>query len=320
MKKSMIYFLLLISLLVGAVIALPRGPGSSDADRTAVGEGSLAGDSSAFTATKPDFSSDVSNKGASAKADKYSTIRTPANYEAIQAYIRAGNTATLMAALKDPANDATVRNEAANYLSRVQEAELIRALSFILDNPSELPLFRAYATQHLGLLADAGRSSNAQALAKLHELLGDTRIEVRREAVLALARKNDHQAVQIVLDSLKKAKVETNIDRDVAIRCLKDLDRRDQIPNIRPYAKDSNEATQIAALVALSQWKDEESRDVFIAAADSKNARVQRAGKMALQRLGDPKAATAQTPPEKAPASCCGDIPSATKTEPLKQK
>ena len=74
--------------------------------------------------------------------------------------------------------------------------------------------------------------------------------------------------------------------RDLAIRCVQRLGMREHIPCIRKYVRDPNDATRIAAIVALSQWGDEESRPAFVKASESSNPRLQRCGKMALDRLG----------------------------------
>jgi len=47
----------------------------------------------------------------------------------------------------------------------------------------------------------------------------------------------------------------------------------------------TDEVIRIAAVVALSQWEDEQSRPAFEKAAESQSVRLQRAGKAALKRL-----------------------------------
>ena len=73
--------------------------------------------------------------------------------------------------------------------------------------------------------------------------------------------------------------------RDLTIRCVTLLDSKQYIPTIRQYLYDKNEVIRIAAIVALSQWGDEKSRDAFQKAAESNSVRLQRAGKAALKRL-----------------------------------
>jgi len=74
---------------------------------------------------------------------------------------------------------------------------------------------------------------------------------------------------------------------DLAIRCVKLLDLKEHIPAIRKYLYDKNNVIRIAAIAALSQWQDEQSKPAFQKAADSKSVRLQRAGKAALERLED---------------------------------
>jgi HEAT repeat protein len=77
--------------------------------------------------------------------------------------------------------------------------------------------------------------------------------------------------------------------RDLAIRCVKLLDLKQYMPTIRQYLYDKNEVIRIAAIVALSQWQDEQSRPAFEKAVNSKSVRLQRAGKAALKRLDEKK-------------------------------
>ena len=183
----------------------------------------------------------------------------------------------LVYCLKDISEEDTIRNEVANLLKRSHYPGLANALIDVLDNPSEKPRFRSFAVQHLGELSATGESS---ILAKLRQCLDDKDAEVRREALLALVRQKDDSASQAAVRQL--ADVET---RDLAIRCVRELDLREQIPNVRKYLNDSNEVVRIAAIVALSQWFDDESRTAFDDAAASKSMRLQSAGAAALARL-----------------------------------
>jgi len=73
--------------------------------------------------------------------------------------------------------------------------------------------------------------------------------------------------------------------RDLVIRLLHRDDRRTSIPAMRELADDADEATRIAAIAVLGQWRDESSRPLFLAAADSSSWRVRRAGALALRML-----------------------------------
>ncbi|MCY3018397.1 MAG: HEAT repeat domain-containing protein [Planctomycetota bacterium] len=231
----------------------------------------------------------------------------------------------LVAVLTDPTDDDTARNEVANLLQRSKYPGLADALCEVLDNSEEKPRFRSYAAQHLGLLAgkqepqmntderrlgdmgtgglgdgetgrggdaDRGRRGDAEMItARLRQALSDRDVPVRREALLALVRKKDPQAIETAVAWLqpqtRNQKPETVVV-DLAIRCVYELGLREHIPTIRKYARDPNDVVRIAAIVALSQWGDEESRPAFEEAAQSKTVRLQRAGKAALERLGKP--------------------------------
>ena len=60
---------------------------------------------------------------------------------------------------------------------------------------------------------------------------------------------------------------------------------REHIPTIRLYARDPNEVVRIAAIVCLSDCRDEESRDAFEDAAKSLSVRLERCGQAAIKWL-----------------------------------
>ena len=77
--------------------------------------------------------------------------------------------------------------------------------------------------------------------------------------------------------------------RDEAVRCVKLLDLREHAVTLRglarPAGNEVSEDARIAAIVALSQWGDAESRSAFEEAAASSSPRLQRAGRAALEAL-----------------------------------
>jgi hypothetical protein len=190
----------------------------------------------------------------------------------------------LLAVVGDVQDNDAVRNEVINLLRRSNCTRLPNALIGVLENPAEQQRFRAFAVQHLGSMDLPNDAELRQRVTrKLQESLQDRHVDVRREALLALIRRRDSIATQAAVTWLTSGDSE-NV-RDLAIRCVVDLDLREHVPTIRKYLKDENEVVRIAAIVALSQWGDEESRPVFEQAAASNVVRLQRAGKAALERL-----------------------------------
>ena len=197
--------------------------------------------------------------------------------------------AVLVAVLSDPEDDDTVRNEVANLLSRSRYFGLADALIKVLDNPVDSPRFRSFAMQHLGQLDIPNDFDLREKVAKtLQQSLDDRHVEVRREALLALVRKKEPMGTGTAIKWLTSDAREREEIRDLAIRCVHELDLREHIPLIRQRARDENEVVRIAAIVALSQWGDEESRPAFQEAVESKVMRLQRAGKAAIERLNNP--------------------------------
>ena len=187
----------------------------------------------------------------------------------------------------DARGDDTSRHEALEYLHRVKYHRIIDILESVLSNPNEGERFRSFCIQHLWMNLDSGGQSEvARVVLLLHNGLTDKDLPIRREALLALARMGDplgqETAVKWLLDE------NASNTRDLAIRCVHDLNMKEHIPTIRKYLYDPDEVIRIAAIVALSQWDDEESRPAFSAAAKSDSIRVQRAGQAALTRLSQP--------------------------------
>jgi hypothetical protein len=79
---------------------------------------------------------------------------------------------------------------------------------------------------------------------------------------------------------------------NAVIRCCYDLKLKENIPAIRPFARDSNEVVRIAALVVLSDWRDKESLPAMQEAAESKSGRLSGCGKMAVAKMAKPEEAT----------------------------
>jgi hypothetical protein len=186
--------------------------------------------------------------------------------------------------LLDTAEDDAVRNEAANLLRRSGWPGLTEALTRVLDDPRETPRFRAFAVQHLWQTLDSGGdAATSGTMVRLREALSDGPVEVRREALLALARLRDPSAAEAV--GLWLAAREAHGLRDAAIRCAYDLGLREHIPLIRERLRDGDEAVRIAAIAALSRWGDVESRGAFEEAARSGSVRLRRCAEAALKRL-----------------------------------
>ncbi len=199
--------------------------------------------------------------------------------------------------LRDPQDDDAVRNEAANLLRRSDDAGLTDDLINVLKNPAEGPRFRSFCIQHLWQqLEKAGADEREKIVTVLHQSLSDRHVEVRREALLALVRMCDQKGQETAAAWLTAPGPEADAVRDLAIRCVQELDLREYMPEIRKHIRASNEVVRIAAIVALSQWGDEESRPAFEEAAKLSSVRLQRAGKAALERLDKARGQKAQAP------------------------
>ncbi len=194
---------------------------------------------------------------------------------------------TLAQLLSDPAEDDTVRHEIASLLFRSGYAPLEACLFKILENPAEKERFRSWAVQHLGnLLLDVNYAGDRQVLAdRIRALLTDRHRYVQRMAIQALVQHNDPAVLAKVREMLSDPAPDADAMRDFAIHVAQDKNMREHIPVIRPYARSTNDIIRIAAIVALSQWGDNESRPAIEEAATSRVVRVQRCAKAALAKL-----------------------------------
>jgi hypothetical protein len=198
--------------------------------------------------------------------------------------------ATLAKQLSDPKEDRVVRNEIVNLLFRSNYPELEGVLLKILENPDEGQEFRAWAVQHIGdLLTNPGDIPVSPDLTgRVRTLLSDSDVHVRREALLALSRANDTQIMQNIPAMLQNQAPGSDRLRDLAVRIAQEKDLRDQIPIIRTLIAHTNDSVRIAAIFALSQWRDQESRPAIQAAMENGSMGVKRTAAAALQRLDTP--------------------------------
>ena len=201
----------------------------------------------------------------------------------------------LLSVVSDTQDGDTERHEAVELLKRSHCPDLPETLTKVLDNPAEGYRFRAFAMQYLGGLvpdANSDPDGHQKAMDRMRSSLGDKDFQVRSQALQNLCRLKDPVGQETAvkwLGDYKPISDKPDFERgDIikqSIECVQNLGLKEHIPAIRQYAKDSNEVVRIAAIVCLSDWRDEESRPAFEAAAKSSNIRLQRCGQAALKRM-----------------------------------
>lgn len=183
--------------------------------------------------------------------------------------------------LSDPAETDLLRHETANLLADEGYERLTDVLLYVLDNPVERERFRAFCVQHLWQRMEKAERDDARRIAdRLIVALEDDDTAVRRESLLALMRGGHPAAMRTAEEWLNDPGARGL--RDMAIRCMRDMQRRDQIDVIRSFLESGDEAERIAAIVTLAEWGDAKSIPAFEAAAQSENPRLQGAGQTAL--------------------------------------
>ena len=205
--------------------------------------------------------------------------------------LKVDNPAETVALLLDPKKDPTSRNEAANLLRRSGYGGLTDDLIKSLGSTEEGPLWRSYCIQHLWMNTQRASGEEKQKITSvLQGAITDRHTRVRREALLALCRLKEPLGQETAIKWLTAKEGEGT--RDAAIRCLEDLNLREQMPAIRKLVSDPDESTAVQAIGTLGRWGDEASRSAFDEAAKAKSPRLQNAARAALKHL-DAKGAKA---------------------------
>ena len=203
--------------------------------------------------------------------------------------LKIDNPAETVAILLDIKKDATTRNEAANLLRRSGFSGLTDGLIKSLADPSEGPLWRSFCIQHLWMNTEGASDEERTRITEvLSRSIADRHTRVRRESLLALCRLHEPQGQETAIKWLTAKEGEGA--RDLTIRCIEDLNLRDQAPAVRKLISDPDESTSVQAIGTLGRWSDEASRPLFEEALKSKSQRIQNAAKAALRRLDGAKA------------------------------
>ena len=238
--------------------------------------------------------------------DRHRTVGERLGPDIVQAIPEVSETqdvAAVLIALHDAYQPDVIRHEAANLLRRSRFPKLTDELVHILRRPTERLRFRAFCAQQIGLelLDDTDAADKQHDLAVLRELLDGDDLGMQREALFALVEAGDGLAIGRLdrwLDDPHRAAL-----RDLVIRCLGDLDRRDTADRIRAYALDGDDRIRLAALDVLGRWQDDASQDAFARASASASPIIHQAGQLGLARLasrGSTGVHAATTPPEPA--------------------
>ncbi len=214
-------------------------------------------------------------------ADRNAENPLAEDFSALPAPRTADEIAVVRAVASDPHEHDAIRNEAFDLLRRAGDPGLIALLAAIIASPDETPRARAFAAQHVGMAFTATAADDARTM--LRGALRDGEPAVRREALLALSRGRDADAVALVAEGPDGPRAAGM--RDLVIRCMRELDQRERIATVRAALTDTDADVRIAALATLSAWRDEPSRAAFAAAASDADARLARAGQRALQAL-----------------------------------
>lgn len=195
--------------------------------------------------------------------------------------------AAVAAVLKDRDEaDDTVRHEAAAMLARSGYKNLVPDLLAVLNDLKEKDRFRSWVVQHLQQnYATVDRNSQAAIRGQIQASLSDRDIHVRRESMLGLYRISPEEALPLARECLRDDSEAADPMRDLAIRIVRERDDRDELAEVRKYARHKDVEVRRSALVTLAAWKDEDSRVAMEDAAKSENPLLRRCGEMALKKL-----------------------------------
>lgn len=205
--------------------------------------------------------------------------------------------AAVVALVHDREETDAVRHQGIELLKRSRYDQLTDVLLQRLADAQDNPRFRAFVVQHLGSeLADAAPEDYQRRTDALQACLTHEEPRVRREALGALVRIRHAQAVALATDTGWEDPL-WQPHRDALIDAAVVLRDRSVLPRLRPLLLNADTELRIAALAAVGEFRDLESRALVDEATRSPVPRVQRAATLALQRL-TPDAA----PPDLAPS------------------
>jgi len=208
----------------------------------------------------------------------------PSNTILLKRISKIKDSAKLAKIVLDTQVDDTARNEALSQLRMLKYPNLIQDILKVLNNPEEAPRFRGFCVQHLYLAyKGASKEGKETILTTFQKSLADRHLSVRRESLLALVRLKDLKGISTAIAWLKAEN--TDSIKDLSIRCIRDLNLREYIPEIRKLTAHKNVNVQVAALNTLAHWEDNEAKGLFEKALKSENTRLLRAGKAGLKSL-----------------------------------
>ncbi len=157
--------------------------------------------------------------------------------------------------------------------------ELLRSVA----DPAQAVAERTRAIQYLAAhAATPAGSKDERILPALCRALQDKHAAVRSEALNQLTRLKHPDAGETAVKWLAE---DSANDRGLAIRCIKSLGRKDQIPALRKLLAADDADVRVEAMIALANWGDEESRPIFEAAAQEDSPRIRTTGEQALAKL-----------------------------------
>ncbi len=192
--------------------------------------------------------------------------------------------ATRLAADRD--EDSTVRHEALGLLRRSGDPGLDQLLLAILVDDRERPLMRSYAAQHLAVnLEQDYRPETIDRRALLRRILAeDPQLEVRREALLGLARAGDETTLAAIRDGTSPLLAGMG---DLVLAVWQEQGWRELAPLVPSWLEHEDEQAVVAAVALIASWKIETGRQDLTALDGRRGARVDRAVRLALRRLED---------------------------------
>lgn len=201
--------------------------------------------------------------------------------------------------LHDKSEIDVIRHEAANLLVRSNTAGLDMDFITIAEDPRDGDRFRGWAVQHLSTLLVESQETYLSAGNRLRRFLGDGPIEVRREALLGLARLNDPVAKQTALHWLRTTPAVPDSLIETSLRSLSEMDPSEIVGPATLYVVHPSETVRVAAIVALGESTDPTALAVLerVARDPKTTLRAQRAAAGAKSRIEAAIAASSKAAP-----------------------
>lgn len=189
----------------------------------------------------------------------------------------------LVTVVVDADDELVARHEAMFALAQAQPALAAELFAGILADADEVVDARAYAAQHLGMVAEGGTVAWVEGLL-VHAFERDPELIVRREAFLALARVGALRVAHLLDDPFDSELAGMG---DLVLAWWEERDLRHHADRIPQLLGEPDERILLGAAALAGAWRVTAARDALRALGEHPNPRLRNAAAIALRAMAE---------------------------------